>query len=122
MATTKEYRDFILEQLHVLETITCRPMMGEYLLYYDNILFGGIYNNQLLVKRVEKNKKYNLPEVIPYKGAKPMYFVDENSPLDQLKDIVLDTCKDLPRKKEKTNWCFNLDFKSSFLLYLKGFS
>lgn len=101
MATTKEYRDFIVEQLHILKKVTCRPMMGEYLLYYDNILFGGIYNNQLLVKIVESNKKYNLEEVIPYKGAKPMYFVDENSSLDYLEAIILDTCKDLPRKQTK---------------------
>jgi TfoX/Sxy family transcriptional regulator of competence genes len=102
MATTKEYRDFIVEQLHILEPITCRPMMGEYLLYYDNILFGGIYNNQLLIKRVEGNKKYNLPEVIPYKGAKAMYFIEESSFQDQLKNIILDTCKDLPPKKKKS--------------------
>ena len=42
MATTKEYRDFILEQLNILENITCKPMMGEYLLYYEGLLFGSV--------------------------------------------------------------------------------
>ena len=56
MATTKEYRDFILEQLSLLENITCRAMMGEYLLYYNTILFGGIYDSRLLIKIVESNK------------------------------------------------------------------
>ena len=46
MATTKEYKDFILEQLELLDNITCKAMMGEYLLYYNNILFGGIYDNR----------------------------------------------------------------------------
>lgn len=40
MATTKEYRDFILEQLNLLDNITCKQMMGEYLLYYNKVLFG----------------------------------------------------------------------------------
>ena len=52
MATSKEYRDFILEQLDLLDNITCKAMMGEFLLYYNNVLFGGIYDNRLLVKIV----------------------------------------------------------------------
>ena len=60
MATTKDYRDFILEQLSLLDNITCKSMMGEYLLYYNGILFGGIYDDRLLVKTDDSNKKYNL--------------------------------------------------------------
>lgn len=45
MATAKDYRDFLLEQMNLLENIVCRPMMGEYLLYYNNVLFGGIYDD-----------------------------------------------------------------------------
>ena len=41
MATTKNYRDFVLEQLNLLDNITCKSMMGEYLLYYNGVLFGG---------------------------------------------------------------------------------
>ena len=98
MATSKEYRDYVLEELNLLDNITCRLMMGEYLLYYEGTLFGGIYDERVLVKRVDSNKKYNMPEVIPYKGAKPMYFVDELENQELLKDIVLDTCKDLKVK------------------------
>ncbi len=64
MTTTKDYRDFVLEQLNLLDNITCRSMMGEYLLYYNGILFYGIYNNRLLVKIVESNKKYNMKDLI----------------------------------------------------------
>lgn len=99
MATTKDYRDFIVEQLSVLDNITCRPMMGEYLLYYGGILFGGIYDGRLLVKIVESNKKYNMPEAIPYDGAKPMYHILDVDDKELLSEIVIDTCKDLPRKK-----------------------
>lgn len=50
MKTSKDYKDLILEQLDLLDNINCRAMMGEYLLYYNKILFGGIYDNRLLVK------------------------------------------------------------------------
>lgn len=99
MATTKDYRDFVLEQLRLLDNIACRPMMGEYLLYCNNILFGGIYDNRLLVKIVDSNKKYNMEEAVPYKGAKIMFLVDDVDQAEKLKEIVLDTCKGLPVKK-----------------------
>ena len=95
MATTKDYRDFILEQLNLLDNITCKSMMGEYLLYYNGLLFGGIYDDRLLVKKVDNNKKYNMQESIPYESAKPMYLVDDVDDKEKLKDIVIDTCKGL---------------------------
>ena len=99
MATTKEYKDFVLEQLNSLSNITCKPMMGEYLLCYNGILFGGIYDDRLLVKIVDSNKKYNMQESIPYDGAKTMYLVDDIDNQEKLKDIVLNTYKDLSFKK-----------------------
>ena len=98
MSSTKEYRDFVLEQLSNLNEITSKPMMGEYLLYYNGLLFGGIYDDRLLVKIVEQNKKYNMEEVIPYENAKPMYMVDELDSEDKLKEIIIDTCKGLKEK------------------------
>ena len=97
MATTKEYKDFILEQLQFIDSITCKPMMGEYLLYYNGILFGGIYDDRFLVKIVDSNKKYHMSEAIPYKNAKPMYFVDSVDDSEMLRDIILGTCKDLKK-------------------------
>ena len=99
MATSKEYKDFILEQLDLLDDITCKAMMGEFLLYYNNILFGGIYDDRLLVKIVDTNKKYNMDEAIPYENAKPMYLVDDIDNKELLKEIVIETCKGLPNKK-----------------------
>ena len=95
MATTKEYKLFIIEQLNLLDEITCKPMMGEYLLYYKDILFGGIYDDRLLVKIVDTNKEYNMNETIPYDGAKTMYLVEDVDNQDWLKEIVLNTYKGL---------------------------
>ncbi len=97
MATRKEYRDFILEALSLLDNITCRSMMGEYLLYYNGILFGGIYDERLLVKIVDSNKKYKMDEAIPYNGAKPMYLVADVDNQEILKAIIIDTCEDLSK-------------------------
>ena len=99
MATSKEYKDFILEQLDLLDNINCKAMMGEFLLYYKDVLFGGIYDNRLLVKIVDTNKKYNMQEQIPYESAKPMYLVDDVDNKELLKEIVIETCKSLPNKK-----------------------
>ena len=95
MASTKEYRDYILEQL---DNVVYKPMMGEYLLYYNGVLFGGIYDDRLLVKKTDTNKKYNMQESIPYDGAKPMYLVDIDN-RELLNDIVIDTYKGLGDKK-----------------------
>ena len=99
MATTKEYKDFVLEKLNLLDDIKCRSMMGEFLLYYQGILFGGIYDDRLLIKMVNSNEKYKLPQQIPYPGAKAMYFIQNVYDKEFLKEIVLETCKSLKKLK-----------------------
>lgn len=83
----------------MLDNIDCKAMMGEYLLYYNSFLFGGIYDNRLLIKIVNSNKKYNMQEQIPYESAKPMYLVDDIDNKENLKEIIIETCKDLSSKK-----------------------
>ena len=91
MASSKDIRDFVLEQLNDLGNITCKPMMGEFMLYYNGVIFGGIYDDRLLVKKTETNKKYNMQESIPYPGAKAMYLVEDIDNREKLIQIVLDT-------------------------------
>ena len=99
MASTKEYCDFILEQLSDLPGISCRPMMGEFLLYLDGVLFGGIYDDRMLVKIVPENAEFNMSEAIPYDGAKPMYFVEDVDDVEKLKEIVIKTKGGLQNEK-----------------------
>ena len=98
MASTKEYRDFILEQLSEAPNINCRPMMGGFLLYSNNVLFGGSYDDRLLVKIVPENGQYKMTEEIPYDGAKPMYFVEDIDSKEKLAEIVITTVKGLTSK------------------------
>ena len=60
MASSKEYLDFILEQLSELEEITYRSMMGEYIVYYHGKIVGGIYDERFLVKPIKSAKEYML--------------------------------------------------------------
>lgn len=50
MPSSKDYLNFVLEQLSGLEKITYRQMMGEFILYYNGKIIGGIYDNRLLLK------------------------------------------------------------------------
>lgn len=95
MSSTKEFRDFVLEQLRRLDSIECKPMMGEYLLYCRGVLFGGIYDDRLLLKKTELNKGYALTEVIPYDRGKPMYFVENLEDVDYLSEVIMATVSGL---------------------------
>lgn len=75
--------------------ISCRPMMGEFLLYADGVLFGGIYDDRLLVRKTERNSGFDMSEALPYEGAKKMYLVDEADDKERLKKIVEGTVKNL---------------------------
>lgn len=79
MASSKEYLDYILEQLSGLEEITYRKMMGEYIIYYRSKIIGGIYDNRLLVKPVKSAVSHmsNAVYELPYEGAKEMLLVED---------------------------------------------
>ena len=69
--------------------------MGEFLLYSNNVLFGGVYDDRLLVKIVPENEQYKMTEEIPYDGAKPMYSVEDIDNKEKLAEIVTNTVKGL---------------------------
>ncbi len=103
MASTKAYLDFILDQLSGLEGITARPMMGEYILYINGRIFGGIYDDRFLVKMTESACR-RMPEAekeIPYEGAKEMLLVDSVDSREFLKELVEGMEGELPAPRGK---------------------
>ena len=98
MASSKEYRDYVLGQLSEVSDVTCRPMMGEFLLYSNDVLFGGIYDDRLLVKIVPENAQFGMREDIPYDGAKPMHLVEEIDDKEKLAEIIRVTLDGVTRK------------------------
>lgn len=104
MASSKEYLQFILEQLSELNDITYRPMMGEFILYYRGKIVGGIYDNRLLVKPVKSAIAYmqNPAFEPPYTGAKEMLFVDEAENKEYLTGLFKAMYDELPAVKPKS--------------------
>lgn len=103
MASTKEYLDFVLEQLSGIDEVSYRAMMGEYILYYRGRVFGGIYDDRLLVKTVPAAVKL-MPDAsmeLPYDGAKEMILVDDVDNREFLCELVEAMYEELPVPKKK---------------------
>ncbi len=103
MASTKEYLDFILEQLTGLDEISYRAMMGEYILYYRGKVFGGIYDDRLLIKPVPAAKKLikDAAMELPYDGAKEMILVDDVDNREFMCGLIEAMYEELPAPKKK---------------------
>ena len=103
MASSKEYLDFVLEQLSDLEEITYRAMMGEYIIYYRGKIVGGIYDDRMLVKPVNSavSLMTNAIYELPYEGAKEMLLVDDVDNKDFLTKLFIVMYDDLPNPKKK---------------------
>ena len=102
MASSRDYLNFILEQLSNLDAITWRAMMGEYLLYYRGKVVGGIYDNRFLVKPT-KSAKLMMPNAdteLPYKGAREMILVDDVEDKAFLKELLEAIFDELPAPKK----------------------
>ena len=103
MASTKEYLDFILEQLSELSGVSWRAMMGEYILYYQGKIVGGIYDDRFLVKPTPA-AEVRMPEAdreTPYDGGKEMLLVDNIEDREFLRDLLEAMVKELPAPKKK---------------------
>ena len=103
MASSKEYLDFILEQLSELENVSYRTMMGEYILYYRSKIVGGIYDDRFLVKPV-KSAVVMMPDAeteLPYEGAKEMLLVDNVEDRHFLRELLEAMYDELPAPNRK---------------------
>ena len=103
MASSKEYLNFILEQLSELEEITYKSMMGEYIIYYRGKIVGGIYDDRFLVKPVKSATAYmpNVKYELPYDGAKEMLLVDDVDNKEFLTGLFNSMYDELPAPKPK---------------------
>ena len=103
MASSKEYLDFILEQLSSLEGISHRAMMGEYIIYYWDKIIGGIYDDRFLVKPVQSALKM-MPDAdleLPYEGGSRMLAVDNVEDREFLQSLIEAMYEELPEPKKK---------------------
>lgn len=101
MSSSREYLDFILEQLSLLDNISYRKMMWEYIIYYNGKIVGGIYDDRFLVKNNESARSYldSVELEIPYETAKPMLLVDNVDNKEYLEGLFNAMYDELPKKK-----------------------
>ena len=103
MASSKEYLDYILEQLSAVDDISYRAMMGEYIIYYRGKVVGGIYDDRFLVKAT-KSAVEMMPgadQELPYEGAKAMLLVDDVEDREFLKELLEAMYPELPAPKKR---------------------
>lgn len=103
MASKKEYLQFVLDQLSLLDGISYRAMMGEYVLYYRGKVFGGIYDDHFLVKPMPAAAAMmpSASRELPYESAKPMLLVDNIEDKTFLRDLVEAMYSELPEQKTR---------------------
>ena len=102
MASSKEYLDFIMDQLSDLEDVKVRAMMGEYIIYYREKIVGGIYDDRFLVKPVPAAVAL-MPDAqkeLPYEGAKEMLLVDEVDNREFMCNLLRAMYDELPAPKK----------------------
>ena len=103
MASRKEYLEFVLDQLSLLDDITYKTMMGEYIIYYRGKMIGGIYDDRFLVKPTESAKQL-MPGArfeAPYDGAREMLLVEDIDNREFLKVLLDRMFQELPAPKKK---------------------
>lgn len=103
MSSSKEYLEFVLEQLSELEGISHRAMMGEYVIYYRGKVVGGIYDDRFLLKATASAVALmpNASKELPYEGAKEMFLVDDIGNKELLREVLEAMYEELPAPKKK---------------------
>ena len=100
MASSEEYLEYVLDLLRDVPCVTHKKMMGEYMLYSEGVLFGGIYDDRFLLKDAPAARSAFPQEQIPYEGAKPLLLVDSEDPA-RIAETVEAMIPQLPRPKRR---------------------
>ena len=103
-ASSKEYLDFVLDQLPSSGEVAFKPMMGEYIIYFRGKIVGGIYDDRFLVKQTEAARRLmpDAPLETPYEGAKEMLLVDRVDDREFLEALLTEMYPELPEPKKKS--------------------
>ena len=78
-------------------------MMGEYILYYQGKVIGGIYDDRVLVKPTKSARALmpGAPLELPYEGGKEMLLVEELDDRAFLRELFNAMVDELPAPKKK---------------------
>ena len=103
MASSKEYLDYILDQLSLLDGVSYKAMMGEYIIYYRGKIIGGVYDDRFLVKPVPAAKRLmpGAQAELPYEGAKEMLLIENTDDREFLKELLMAMAEELPAPRRR---------------------
>lgn len=102
MATSKEFKDYVIDQLAPTGNVAFRPMMGEFLFYYEGMHVGGLYDNRVLIKELPANDGFGLKSEHPYDGAKRyMRIIEDLNDVEFLRKILTATAEYLKTEQFK---------------------
>ena len=103
MASSREYLAFILEQLSLLENVSWKAMMGEYILCCRGRIVGGIYDDRFLVKPTPSARRLmpDAPAELPYEGAKEMRLVENLEDREFMRRLLDAVADEVPAPKKK---------------------
>ncbi len=91
MATSKEYHDYILENLQKVGDVRTRKMMGEYCVYFQGKVIGNICDNSLFLKPVDSALRMfaDAERAYPYEGSKTlMVVVDDVENVEKMTKLL----------------------------------
>ena len=104
MATSKEYIEFVCEQLDGIDGVSYKKMFGEYMVYVNAKPLLLVCDDTVMVKKLPELAPLlkNAGEGVPYGGAKPHYLLDiENRELVREVIAILEPITPLPKKRAK---------------------
>ena len=106
MATSREFMEFVLEQISSMPTVRARKMFGEYALYCDDKVVGLVWDEQVFIKITPEGRALvgdRYEEGLPYPGAKPWMLVDgdEIEESDRMCSLIRATADALPSPAPK---------------------
>lgn len=104
MANNKEVAAYVMEQLSKLGDVRQIPMMGGYIFYYRERIFGGIYGGGYLMVKNTPAARAAMPDSrpeAPYEGAKEMLPVTITEDQEKLQEMVMAMYPELPEPKAR---------------------
>ncbi len=102
MATTKEYIDYVCEQIQDDYSVRYKKMFGEYMVYANDKPILLVCDNTVYVKELKEISSLmkDSQTGYPYQGAKEHYILDiENRELTSKVVKILEQITPLPKKK-----------------------
>lgn len=107
MATSKEFAEYVCDQLMAAGNVSCRKMFGEYGVYLDEKIVGLICDNQFFLKKTEVGRSMieehltTVEEGLPYPGAKPQFLIESLDNQEWLGELLRASYQELPMPKPK---------------------